>query len=237
MNLHSVQKFSGALMVNSGCKATCQERCINTSMPFISIYMLKCAGQPFNPQLVLNNTVSNIICCLVFGHRFEYNDEKFRTLTKLFEQNLQIESSLWAQVQCVELQEILSIILFLFMCDPYEKGFHHYLWKSNSCGQSNSYGQRQRILFYSTALLIHYCFKLFSFTALQFVPFTDEMFARPTSDSSAQLEWSKELHKGRAKGAQKNLGSFRPTRLHRLLPEWDPDGDLHLKYIWHAIRK
>lgn len=66
--------------------------------------MLKCVGQPFNPQLILNNTVSNIICCLVFGHRFEYNDEKFGKLTKWFEQNLQIETSLWAQVQCVELQ-------------------------------------------------------------------------------------------------------------------------------------
>uniref|UniRef100_A0A3Q1GU49 Uncharacterized protein n=1 Tax=Acanthochromis polyacanthus TaxID=80966 RepID=A0A3Q1GU49_9TELE len=29
-------------------------------------------GKPFNPHLVVNNAVSNIICSLIFGHRFEY---------------------------------------------------------------------------------------------------------------------------------------------------------------------
>uniref|UniRef100_A0A8C2Z450 Uncharacterized protein n=1 Tax=Cyclopterus lumpus TaxID=8103 RepID=A0A8C2Z450_CYCLU len=33
-------------------------------------------GKPFDPHLILNNAVSNIICSLVFGHRFEYGDEK-----------------------------------------------------------------------------------------------------------------------------------------------------------------
>ncbi|CAF95843.1 unnamed protein product, partial [Tetraodon nigroviridis] len=55
-------------------------------------------GKPLAPHLILNNVISNIICSLVFGHRFEYSDEKFMSLIKLFEQSMQIESSVWAQL-------------------------------------------------------------------------------------------------------------------------------------------
>uniref|UniRef100_A0A672ZI19 Cytochrome P450 2J2-like n=1 Tax=Sphaeramia orbicularis TaxID=375764 RepID=A0A672ZI19_9TELE len=55
-------------------------------------------GKPFNPHIFLNNIVSNIICLLVFGHRFEYDDEKFKKITKLFEKGLQLEGSIWTQL-------------------------------------------------------------------------------------------------------------------------------------------
>ncbi|XP_074525268.1 cytochrome P450 2J2-like [Halichoeres trimaculatus] len=55
-------------------------------------------GKPFNPQLIIGNAVSNIICSLVFGHRFEYNDEKFKQLVSWFETALQLEVSIWAQL-------------------------------------------------------------------------------------------------------------------------------------------
>uniref|UniRef100_A0A667XZ02 Cytochrome P450, family 2, subfamily R, polypeptide 1 n=1 Tax=Myripristis murdjan TaxID=586833 RepID=A0A667XZ02_9TELE len=40
-------------------------------------------GEPFNPHIITNNAVANIICTLVFGHRFEYGDEKFMKLMGL----------------------------------------------------------------------------------------------------------------------------------------------------------
>ncbi|XP_029284837.1 cytochrome P450 2J2-like [Cottoperca gobio] len=55
-------------------------------------------GKPFNPHLTINNTVSNIICSLVFGHRFEYGDEKFMKLMTWFGKSLQIQASIWAQL-------------------------------------------------------------------------------------------------------------------------------------------
>uniref|UniRef100_A0A667Y3K3 Cytochrome P450 2J2-like n=1 Tax=Myripristis murdjan TaxID=586833 RepID=A0A667Y3K3_9TELE len=55
-------------------------------------------GKPFNPHLIINNAVSNIICSLVFGHRFEYEDEWFIELIKRFDSALQIEASIWAQL-------------------------------------------------------------------------------------------------------------------------------------------
>uniref|UniRef100_A0A667Y2K6 Uncharacterized protein n=1 Tax=Myripristis murdjan TaxID=586833 RepID=A0A667Y2K6_9TELE len=56
------------------------------------------SGKPFNPHLIINNAVSNIICSLVFGHRFEYEDEWFIKLIKRFDSALQIEASIWAQL-------------------------------------------------------------------------------------------------------------------------------------------
>nr|XP_046248598.1 cytochrome P450 2J2-like [Scatophagus argus] len=55
-------------------------------------------GKSFAPHLIINKTVSNIICSLVFGHRFEYNDEKFGKLMMWFGQSIQIEASIWAQL-------------------------------------------------------------------------------------------------------------------------------------------
>ena len=37
----------------------------------------------FNPQHVLTNTTSNVICSVIFGKRYEYSDEKFHRLLNL----------------------------------------------------------------------------------------------------------------------------------------------------------
>uniref|UniRef100_A0A667XYL8 Cytochrome P450, family 2, subfamily R, polypeptide 1 n=1 Tax=Myripristis murdjan TaxID=586833 RepID=A0A667XYL8_9TELE len=55
-------------------------------------------GEPFNPHIITNNAVANIICTLVFGHRFEYGDEKFMKLMGLLDKGIQIEASIWAQL-------------------------------------------------------------------------------------------------------------------------------------------
>lgn len=40
-------------------------------------------GHPFDPAHLLSNAVSNVICALVFGKRFQYEDEKFQRLLRL----------------------------------------------------------------------------------------------------------------------------------------------------------
>ncbi|XP_068175789.1 cytochrome P450 2J6-like [Antennarius striatus] len=71
--------------------------------PVILEEFLHCAkniakGKPFAPHLIINKVVSNIICTLVFGHRFEYNDEKFGELIQGFELSLQIDVSIWTKL-------------------------------------------------------------------------------------------------------------------------------------------
>ncbi|XP_077133888.1 cytochrome P450 2D15-like isoform X2 [Ranitomeya variabilis] len=52
----------------------------------------------FDPILLINNAVSNVICSIVFGDRFEYNDEKFKRLLSLLNATLKTESGLLAQI-------------------------------------------------------------------------------------------------------------------------------------------
>ncbi|OBS58958.1 hypothetical protein A6R68_09917, partial [Neotoma lepida] len=39
--------------------------------------------QPFDPHFKINNGVSNIICSITFGKRFEYDDGQFQELLRL----------------------------------------------------------------------------------------------------------------------------------------------------------
>ncbi|XP_041509076.1 cytochrome P450 2J4-like isoform X1 [Microtus oregoni] len=50
-------------------------------------------GQPFNPHFKINNAVSNIICSITFGERFEYNDSQFQELLRLLDKAAILTSS------------------------------------------------------------------------------------------------------------------------------------------------
>lgn len=53
-------------------------------------------GEPFDPTYFLSCTVSNVICCLVFGQRFSYDDKHFLHLLQIISQTLISLSSPWA---------------------------------------------------------------------------------------------------------------------------------------------
>ncbi|XP_009983063.1 PREDICTED: cytochrome P450 2H2-like isoform X3 [Tauraco erythrolophus] len=53
--------------------------------------------RPFNPGNFLIHAVSNIICSIVFGDRFDYEDKKFLTLIELLEQNNRLQNSIQTQ--------------------------------------------------------------------------------------------------------------------------------------------
>ncbi|KAM4721722.1 cytochrome P450 2D6-like [Rhinophrynus dorsalis] len=55
-------------------------------------------GHPFNPHLIVNTSVSNIVCSIIFGDRFEYNDHKFQKLLNLFEAGMKAQTGIVAQV-------------------------------------------------------------------------------------------------------------------------------------------
>ncbi|XP_068599900.1 cytochrome P450 2J4-like [Brachionichthys hirsutus] len=40
-------------------------------------------GKPFNPKFIITNAVGNIICSVLFGHRFEYNDQNYTECLKM----------------------------------------------------------------------------------------------------------------------------------------------------------
>ncbi|NXH17145.1 CP2J2 protein, partial [Bucco capensis] len=55
-------------------------------------------GNPFNPQLKLTNAVSNIICSITFGNRFDYHDEDFQNLLQLLYEAVSVHSSTMSQL-------------------------------------------------------------------------------------------------------------------------------------------
>ena len=48
-------------------------------------YIESKGGEPFDPALILTNSVSNIICSIVFGQRFDYEDQQFHRILKLID--------------------------------------------------------------------------------------------------------------------------------------------------------
>ncbi|KAM6347492.1 cytochrome P450 2H1-like [Alca torda] len=54
--------------------------------------------QPFDPSNFLIHAVSNIICSIIFGDRFDYEDEKFVTLIELLEENNKLQNSIYTQL-------------------------------------------------------------------------------------------------------------------------------------------
>ncbi|XP_051803056.1 cytochrome P450 2J4-like isoform X3 [Acanthochromis polyacanthus] len=55
-------------------------------------------GKPFSAQKLINKAVSNIICCLVFGHRFEYTDQKHQTILNHFNELVYLQGGLFIQI-------------------------------------------------------------------------------------------------------------------------------------------
>ncbi|KAM6077811.1 uncharacterized protein LJ206_008266 [Theristicus caerulescens] len=50
-------------------------------------------GKPFDTKMILNNAVSNVICSILFGERFEYDNPVFLTLLKLLNENTKLLGS------------------------------------------------------------------------------------------------------------------------------------------------
>ncbi|KAJ1173414.1 hypothetical protein NDU88_005250 [Pleurodeles waltl] len=55
-------------------------------------------GRPFDPHFLINNAVSNVICSIIFGDRFEYDDNKFQNVLKLFEDIVHAGSDILLQL-------------------------------------------------------------------------------------------------------------------------------------------
>ncbi|GAB1288650.1 Cytochrome P450 CYP2J9 [Apodemus speciosus] len=55
------------------------------------------AGQPFDPHFNINKAVSNIICSITFGERFEYHDSQFQEMLRLLDEAMCLESTMMCQ--------------------------------------------------------------------------------------------------------------------------------------------
>uniref|UniRef100_W5MBV9 Uncharacterized protein n=1 Tax=Lepisosteus oculatus TaxID=7918 RepID=W5MBV9_LEPOC len=70
-------------------KRTIEDRIMEESKMLIEVFE-SYKGQPFEPTIHINSAVSNIICTIVFGDRFEYNNPQFLRLQKLVNENVRL---------------------------------------------------------------------------------------------------------------------------------------------------
>lgn len=66
---------------------------------WMSFFLFFFLAKPFDPTFFLSCTVSNVICCLVFGQRFSYDDKHFLYLLQIISDTLKFGSSSQGQVK------------------------------------------------------------------------------------------------------------------------------------------
>ncbi|XP_072789050.1 uncharacterized protein CYP2J40 [Taeniopygia guttata] len=77
-------------------------------------------GQPFDPHYKINSAVSNIICSITFGNRFDYHDNRFQELLHSLAETLLLIGSFWGQ-----LYNAFPLIMRWFP-GPFRKIFRHW---------------------------------------------------------------------------------------------------------------
>ncbi|XP_056304899.1 cytochrome P450 2B4-like [Danio aesculapii] len=78
-------------------KKSVEERVTEESGYLIS-ELLKAEGKSFNPQHAIHNAAANIICSIVFGDRFNYDNKSFTYLLEIIKENLDLAGSLAGQM-------------------------------------------------------------------------------------------------------------------------------------------
>lgn len=56
------------------------------------------SGATLSPGVMFHNTASNIICQVLFGKRYDYDDDFIKVVVQCFKENSKIANGLWAMV-------------------------------------------------------------------------------------------------------------------------------------------
>ncbi|XP_030073188.1 cytochrome P450 2A13 [Microcaecilia unicolor] len=78
-------------------KRSIEER-IQEEAQFLMEKLRTTKGLPFDPTFFLYQATSNVICSIVFGNRFEYDDNDFLHLLEHLNDSIHLISSIWGQL-------------------------------------------------------------------------------------------------------------------------------------------
>ncbi|KAM5287571.1 cytochrome P450 2U1 [Hipposideros larvatus] len=104
------RKFSHATLRHFGLGKLSLEPRIIKEFKYVKEEMQKHGEDPFNPFPIVNNAISNIICSMCFGQRFEYTNNEFKKMLNHMSRGLEI--CLNSQLQLVNICSWLYYLPF-----------------------------------------------------------------------------------------------------------------------------
>ncbi|KAJ6658670.1 hypothetical protein lerEdw1_019830 [Lerista edwardsae] len=93
-----IRRFAVTTLRSFGMGKRSIEGRIQEEIEFLLQEFRKMKGSPFDPSFLLRCSVSNILCSLVFGERFQYDDNDFQRWLSLIEDNFRLFNSIWVQL-------------------------------------------------------------------------------------------------------------------------------------------
>ncbi|XP_015241165.1 PREDICTED: cytochrome P450 2F5-like isoform X2 [Cyprinodon variegatus] len=88
-----LRRFTLTTLRDFGMGRKGMEEWIQEESQHLRVRLHEYKGEPFNPTFLMNRTVSNVICCLVFGQRFSYEDKQFQNLLGVLVKMVKLNSS------------------------------------------------------------------------------------------------------------------------------------------------
>ncbi|XP_069602742.1 cytochrome P450 2G1-like isoform X2 [Ranitomeya imitator] len=111
-----LRRFSLSTLRDFGVGRRSHEEWIQEEIHHLLDIFQETNGSLFSPAFFIRRSISNVICSVIFGRRFDYTDPKLQTLLDLVAENLRRVDNIW-----VQLYNFIPSILYYF------PGPHHKL--------------------------------------------------------------------------------------------------------------
>ncbi|XP_069489440.1 cytochrome P450 2A13-like [Ambystoma mexicanum] len=93
-----LRRFSIMTLRNFGMGKKSIEERIQEEATFLIQEFKSTKELPFDPSLHISNATSNVICSIMFGNRFDYQDKEFHQLLSMIRDTFALSSGLWGQL-------------------------------------------------------------------------------------------------------------------------------------------